>query len=378
MSDLPISGYVAPGFERVRDAFISNFTDGIDHGAAFCVLQYGEPLVDLTGGWADRKKSLPLTDDHLIAVFSSGKAVAALVIATLAEDDRFGYNQPIHSIWPGFAGGGKEVLTVAQIMSHQSGLSGITNPNWTADDWFNWDRTCDELAEQDPIFPPGSASGYHPITYGFLAGEIARQTDEFGRGLGQILREDICAPHGLDIWIGLPEAEHHRCADMQKPRALADLGEINPATQAAFLEKWSAPSRLDASRWRTAELAGSNCHANAKSLAAIMQMAVDGTVNGEQFLSEDIVLALQTPVISGPDHVLPIDVAFTPGLMKNTPNFFYGPGEQTVGHSGWGGSCVFADPETGISAAYAMTRQDNSLIGDARPAKLIDALYAVI
>lgn len=378
MTDIPFDITARPGLELAVEAFKANFSDGLEHGAQFCAYQNGELLLDLKGGWADRRKTQPVTDDTLFAVFSSGKAVAALVIATLADDDRLGYEQPVRSIWKEFTSHGKGKLTVAQIMSHQAGLSGITDPNWTVEDWYDWEKVCATLAAQEPLFAPGSASGYHPVTYGFLAGEIARLTDSGGRSLGQILHQDICAPLGLDIWIGLPETEHARCADMIKPRALADLGEINPATQAAFLSPTSSPAPAGLTQWREAELAGSNCHATAKALAQIMQMAIDGTVCGQKFLAEDVTGFLSQPRISGPNLVLPFDITFAAGLMHNASNYFYGPNPETLGHSGWGGSCVFADPVTGITGAYAMSRQDNTLLGDTRPRRIIDALYEAI
>ena len=92
MTDFPMSGYVKPGFEAVKDKFSNNFSEGLERGAGFCVFQDEEPVIDLIGGWADRRKTDPLTDNHLIAVFSSGKAVAALIVAILADEDRFGYN----------------------------------------------------------------------------------------------------------------------------------------------------------------------------------------------------------------------------------------------------------------------------------------------
>lgn len=378
MTDTPFNLQVSQGFDAVADAFKANFEDGLEHGAAFCAVQDGEVIVNLLGGWTDRRKTKPLADDNLIAVYSSGKAVAALVLATLADDDKFGYEQPINSVWAEFDGQGRGELSIAQVLSHQSGVSGISDPGWKATDWYDWNKTCRAMVAQDPLYPPGSASGYHPITYGFFAGQIAKLTDEYGRSLGQILRDDICAPHGLDIWIGLPAKEHFRCADMIKPRALANLGEMNPATQAAFVNKGASPGGAGVDLWRASELAGSTCHATAESLAKIMQMAVHGRVGGEQCLAQDILEALRHPRISGQDLVLPYDVTWAAGLMCNTPNFFYGPNMETVGHSGWGGSCVFADPETGLSAAYVMTRQDNTLIGDPRPQRIIDSLYGCL
>lgn len=375
MTDTPFDIFTASGFEPAADAFKANFEEGFEHGAQFCVFQKGELLVDLKGGWSDRKKSEPVKDDTLFSVFSSGKAMAALIIAHLADQDRLGYNQLVSTIWPEFAAEGKGELSVAQVMSHQAGLSGITNPDWTGEDWYDWDKTCAELATQEPIFPPGSASGYSPVTFGFLAGEIARRTDKDMRSLGRILREDLCAPHDIDVWIGLPEEQHHRCADMQKPKAMADMGEMNAATKAAFMTKSSAPGGRPISDWRQAEFAGSNCQATAKGLAQVMQMAVDGNIGTTKYLSEDILGFFSQSRISGPDLVLPFNINFAAGIMRNEPNYFYGPNADTLGHSGWGGSCLFADPDAGLHGAYVMTRQENTLMGDMRPRRIIDALY---
>ena len=376
-SDIPFDGFAAPGFESVVEAFQASFADGAELGVQFCVFKNGQPLVDLKGGWADKARTVSVTTDTLFSVFSSGKAIAALVVAHLVDQGRLNYVQPVSDIWPEFAAHGKGALTVAEVLSHQAGLCGITDENWTSLDWYDWDRTCATLAAQAPLFLPASASGYHPITYGFLAGEIARRVDIQNRSLGQILREEICAD-SADVWIGLPESEHARCATMVKPKGAADLGELNTATRAAFLQKWSVPSNRDLSAWRQAEFAATNCHATANGLARLMQLAVDGKLAEKEVISGEVLAQLQQPRVSGPNLVLPFDITFAAGLMTNSPNFFYGPNAETVGHSGWGGSCLFADPVTGLHGAYVMNRQENILLGDQRPRRLIDTLYACI
>lgn len=378
MTDTPFDIFTTPKFGPVSHAFKANFEDGLEYGAQFCAFQNGELIVDLHGGWSDRQGTRPVKHDTLFSVFSSGKAAAALVIAHLADQDRLGYNQLVSSIWPEFAAHGKGGLSVAQVLSHQAGLSGITDPEWTPEDWYDWDKTCSALAAQEPLFPPGSASGYHPITFGFLAGEIARRTDKDMRSLGRILREDLCAPNDIDVWIGLPEAEHHRCSAMLKPKAMADLGEMNPPTRAAFMSKNATPGGRPAADWRRAEFAGSNCQATAKGLAQIMQLAINGNIGNIKYLSEDIVESFGQSRISGQDLVLPFEIDFAAGIMRNTPNYFYGPNAETLGHSGWGGSCLFADPVTGLHGAYVMNRQESTLLGDMRPRRIIDALYACL
>ncbi len=375
MIDPPFSIKADGRLSDVVDAFKANFADGLENGASVYAIQDGDVILDLKGGWANREETVPIGDDHLFSIYSSGKAAAAIVIAYLADQDKLGYDQLVASIWPEFAAEGKEDLTVGQVMSHQHGLSGITSPDWSAESWYDWDKTCGELAAQKPIFEPGSSSGYSPVTYGFLAGEIARRADEYGRHLGDILRQDICGPHSLDVWLGLPESEHYRCTHMHKPRRMAHFGEITPATRAAFLEKWSSPGATGVSQWRSAQMAGSNCQATAEAMARLMQVFIDGTIEGSVFLAEDMTEKLRALRISGQDQVLPFELNIAAGVMLNYPNFFYGPNPNTIGHSGWGGSCVFADPDAGLTFCYAMTRQDNSLMGDPRPLRIIEALY---
>ncbi len=377
MSDLSISGHVAKGFEPVYEAFALNFKEDLEAGAGFCVLKDGEFLVDLIGGTSKRNGETLWQADTLVPVFSTTKATASLVIAWLAEKNRLHYEMPVCELWPDFAQHDKDTLTIAQILSHQAGLSGLTTPIEPSD-WFNWDDICARLAAQKPIWPPGTASGYHPLTFGFLAGEIARRADEKNRTLGAILREEICQPENIDFHISTPASQHDRIADLHKPRALPDFGEINPATKAAFLEKWSSTGGRGAAAWRQAEFAGANGHGTAKAVARLMQLALDGHIGQTRYLSQNTLYELSRTRFSGPNLVLPFDLTFAAGLMSNTPNYFYGPHDSTLGHSGWGGSCAFADPIAGVTCAYVMNKQSNALLGDARPLRIIKALYGCL
>lgn len=378
MTDIPFDIFAASGLDAAVAAFKSNFETTDELGAQFCLMRDGELLLDLKGGWADRKKQEPVKDDTLFGVYSSGKAIAALVIAYLVEEDRLGYNQIVTTLWPEFGQHGKDKLTIAQLMSHQAGLSGITDSNFTAQSWFDWEKTIRTLAAQKPIFAPGTVSGYHPLTFGYLAGEIARLADKERRTLGTILKEELAQPFEADVWIGLPENEHARCAEMVKPKTMADLGELNEASRAAFMKPWSSTGGMSIKAWREAEMAGSNCHATAKGLATLMQIAVSGYCRETPVLSEDCLAEFRKPRISGHDLVLPFELTFAAGVMHNAPNMFYGTTPSTVGHSGWGGSCVFADPVTGLHGAYVMNRQHGTLLGDMRPRHIIDAAYKAL
>ncbi len=372
---VPIQGLVAPGFEAVRDAVLANFETRDELGAQVAIYKRGEPLVQLSAGWADRKKTVPVADDTLFSVYSCGKAMAALVIAHLVETRRISYDLRVADIWPAFARFGKQDLSVAQVMSHQAGLSGITDPEFDPQDWIDFDRVISVLEDQEPLFPPGSRSGYHPVTFGFLAGEIARRVDPEHRRLGLILREDIAAPTEADVYIGMDPADHARVAQTVKPRAPADLGEITDATRAAFLQPWSSPGRISAEAWREAEMAGSNCQASAFGIGALMGAFVDGMVGRRAVLSEPTRAEAIRSRIHGPDAVLPFTIDFAAGVMINGDNRFFGPRPNTLGHPGWGGSTVFADPQTGLHGAYVMNRQQPYLAGDPRAVSVITAAF---
>ena len=371
-----IHGLCPERFAAVRAAFEANFAAGQELGARFSLVQRGELVVDLWAGFADRQRTKPFDERTLTPVFSTTKAVAALLIARLVDAGKLDYAQPVADVWPEFAQAGKGEITIEQVMSHQEGLSGFPE-EMELSLWFDWDAVCARLAAMAPLWPPGSASGYHPITFGYLAGEIFRRVD--GRTMGTALREDLAGPFGLDLWIGLPDAEHGRVADLQRPSGLPNFGEINAATKAAFLTPWSSPAGRGQAEWRRIEIPSANGHATAPALARLIgALANDGWLDGETILSPALIAEASRERIHGQDLVLPFVMSWGAGFMRNSAVKVWGPGEQTFGHSGWGGSCAFADPQTGLAGAYVMNKQSTDLIGDARARRLIEAAYAAL
>src|SRR5258708_15599609 len=163
-----IRGLCPERFEGVRHAFEANFAEGLELGARFALAMEGEIVIDLIGGFADRGRTGPFTDDTLTAVFSTTKAMASLMIARLEDAGGLDYDQPMADLWPEFAAAGKGAVSVGQALSHQGGLVGFAEPMDPAA-WFDWDLICGKLAAMAPLWPPGSASGHHPVTFAFLA-----------------------------------------------------------------------------------------------------------------------------------------------------------------------------------------------------------------
>ncbi len=374
MNSLPLSGVCAQGFEPVRNAFTEIFATGVERGASLAVLVDGEVMIDLVGGFADRAESQPMSAQSLIPVFSCSKAVSSLVIAKTVSEGKLDYEQTVASLWPEFGAQGKDTVTVGEALSHQAGLCAIPD-NWAPEDWFDWDKTCARLAAMEPLWPLGDGSGYHPVSWGYIAGEIVHRAT--GRTIGTILREDLCALGAIDFWIGLPDEEHERVAQTSKPTRMPNFGTMNEFQNLAFVKPWSSPGRRGGAAWRRMEIPSANGHGTARAMAELMSIYARGGKLGDQQIVETN--ALKEAVaerVAGQDRVLPNNLSFGAGLIRNTPErLVYGPGQRTIGHTGFGGSCLFADPDKRISFGYATAKQDAELISDVRARQLIAALY---
>lgn len=374
MTDFPISGFVAPGFEPVREALEATFTEGAELGAGFSAFLDGDLIIDLHGGYADRSRQTLWGATTIVPVYSTTKPIAALALAAVIDALPAGYETPVADVWPEFGANGKDQVTLAELVSHQAGLPGFVDP---VDPglWLDPAACAAALAPLAPLWSPGSAHGYHPLSWGYLIGEVVRRID--GRSLGTVLREEITGPAGIDFQIGTPVADHSRVAEIMRPRALPDLGEINPATRAAFLTKWAAPDRGGAI-WREIEIPSANGIGTAKAVAALYGIyAHDGQLAGRRVIPDAAFDALTQSRVKGQDLVLPYVTEFAAGVMRNNLGL-YGPNTETLCHSGWGGSLALGDPDRRMSAAYVMNRQSNSLQADPRATQLIHSLYGCL
>ncbi|MEM9838860.1 MAG: serine hydrolase domain-containing protein [Pseudomonadota bacterium] len=354
-------------FSAVKDKLAASLDRGDDHGAQVAAMIDGQVVVDLAGGFQDKAKTLPMTPETLASVFSSGKAVCAALIASAVSDGALSYDDKVSSLWPDFVGGGKEDLTLADVLSHQSGLSGFAEEQDPAI-WINFDKTAAAIAAMDPLFEPRSASGYGPQTFGYMAGEVLRRAT--GKGVAQTLR-------GItrDVVCGLSLSEATRATPMIKPKRAPDLGPMNPIKEAAFLKPWSSPSGVSRQAWAAAEIPASNMHASARGLAEVMQLFATGQMGEKLTASDEVRAQSWEERIEGDDLVLPFNLSWGAGLIRENGGVFGAPG-TAVGHYGFGGSCVLADPARGLSFAYVPNQQSPALVADPRAVALIEAVYA--
>ena len=368
---IPIRGFVAPGYEPVREAFTWNFCRKDGHqelGAALTAYSAGRCVVDLWGGFMDCDCSRPWQSETLVNVWSTTKGVTALAVALLVERGLLRYTQAVADVWPEFGVAGKENVTVAQIMAHRAGLPGFEEPT-TLRDVYDWQRCCDRLALQRPVFEPGSASCYHTITYGILAGEVVRRVT--GQTIGSFLARALAEPLTAEFLIGVPASRDAQIAELLPPERLSGpAADVSPAVSMAIgnpaLDVASAATRA----WRAAEVPAANGHGSARGIARLFAvLAGGGEFEGQRLFSPNVIAAMCRVYASGSDLLMGYDPQWCMGLYHNV-NGMYGSDPRTVGHSGWGGSFGCANLQRRLAIGYVCNRMGSEMVGDERARSL--------
>ena len=374
---MEIQGTCAAGFEPVRAAFAENFADRDEIGASVAVVYRGDSVVNLWAGWADPGQTRPWEADTLTNVWSTTKAMTSLAAQILIEAGELDPDAPVARYWPEFAAAGKADLPVRLLMCHQAGLSGLAVPT-AIEDYYDWEKITAELAAQEPLFPPGTAQGYHAITFGFLVGEVIRRIT--GTSPGQFFAEQVAGPLRADFFIGVPESELGRCSDLQGVRPSEDeqaavaqaYANAHPAALAALTNPPLTGDEANAPGWRMAEIPAANGHGTALALATILGAVADGS---ERLISSRTLERARTGQGHFTDLVLGFPIEFGLGYGLSGPEHHYGPNPAAFGHDGFGGSAAGADPEAGVAFAYVMNRMGLNLADDPRKMAVIDAVY---
>lgn len=382
---MTIDGWVAPGFENVRERFGKNFAEELEIGAAFSAYHRGEKVVDLWGGIANVTTDQPWQEDTMIVVFSTTKGATAICANKLAQEGRLDVEAPVVRYWREFGQAGKEQIPVSYLLSHQAGLAWVDEP-LTLDDALAWEPMIRALEHQAPSWEPGTAQGYHAVTYGYLVGEVVRRIT--GRSIGTYFRQEIADPLGLDFYIGLPEVLEPRVAHLVGGvGGSSDLDDETRAALAAFIgpdtmlgKALSAGGAFgEAGIFNTravhaAEIPAAGGVSDARSIAR-MYAACIGEVDGIRLLTPEQVKTATAQRTSGPNIViLNLDLQFGLGFIVPSSLVHLG-GPNAFGHFGMGGSAGWADPDAELAFGYVMNRMDMGLAGDQRSYGLVNACY---
>jgi CubicO group peptidase (beta-lactamase class C family) len=388
-----IGGDVDEGYGKVADVFRRNFSSGREVGAAVAVYRDGRKVVDLWGGFRNGITQAPWERDTLVNVFSTTKGVASLAVAVAASQGLISYDAKVADYWPEFAQGGKDAISVRQLLSHQAGLP-VVRPPLTLDELADPAKMSAKLAAQTPAWTPGTRHGYHAFTLGWYEGELIRRADPAGRSLGQFFAEEIAEPLGLDFYIGLPASvDRNRVARLHgwpQAMALLHLNTMPPRFVAALFNPFGLTARsitiakgikgaeeFNREELRVVEMPAANGTGDARSVAKLYGSAATG--GSEIGLTPSTLDALKkpaTPPTNGlRDKVLHVDTTFSLGLGKPAPLAVFGSSDNAFGTPGAGGSFGFADPDTGIGYGYVMNRLGFHLVSDPRELALRNALF---
>ncbi|MEU5275566.1 serine hydrolase domain-containing protein [Streptomyces asoensis] len=381
-----IHGHCDPRFAAVRAAFEENFRDRGELGAAVSVTVDGVPVADLWGGWADAARTRAWERDTPVNVWSTSKGPTALCAHILADRGLLDLDAPVASYWPEFGAAGKDRVPVRYLLSHRAGLAGLREPH-SLEQLYDWELTTARLAATEPWWEPGTRSGYHALTYGFLVGEVVRRVS--GLLPGAFLEREVTGPLGIDFTIGLPEKEAGRAAELVHPRAASSseqaavFSQLSPAALAALTNPLAGAAEANSPGWRAAEIPAANGHGTARAVASLYGIfAGRGTYGGHRVLSAEAAERVREGQGACRDLVLGAGFAHETeiglGLWLSGPNGSYGPNPRAFGHDGFGGSCGLADPEAGVSLGYVMNRMGPHIADDPRKTALVAALYSAL
>ena len=371
-----VQGFCDERFLAVKAAFETLLSEGADLGSSFSATWQGETVVDLWGGSLDEDKTSLWQEDTIVNVFSTTKTMSFFCALLLADRGELDFDAPVARYWPEFAAAGKSDVLVWHLMNHAAGLSGM-DVRLQGDELYDWERVTQLLAQQSPWWTPGSASGYHALTQGYLIGEVVRRIT--GISLGRFFAEQIAGPLNADFLIGVPDSEFHRIGNLIPPPDAAVLGQ-GTAKNSIPHRTFSSPliSALDSHTdgWRRAEIPAANGHGNARAVAKIHSaLANGGRVGDVQLLSPEICRSVMQARIEGPDLVLGGPMAFGLGfglspIKESRRNLcFWG---------GWGGSGAIIDQDNELSFSYVMNKMASGLLGDTRGDQLARATFSSV
>lgn len=373
----PIHGHCDDRFSAVRDVFIRNLENGDDVGASVSLIVDNETVVDLWGGWTDESRTTEWAQDTVVPVHSTSKTMVALCALMLVDRGLLDPYAPVIEYWPEFGQAGKEDIRVRHLMSHTSGLSGWAQPVEPGD-IYDWPKAIAMLSAQEPWWEPGTASGYHLLSYNHLVGELVRRVS--GMPMADFFDAEVARPMGADYHFGLDASIAGRvCWNIPPEEVGLDIAALDPAGVAMktfmgpFIFGYVKDAAIQSTRFPM------NGFANARSIARA-QAAVShgGEFNGVRLLSPDTIDTIFDVQSDGIDLVLGVPVSFGIGYAMPGADWPRIPRGRTCWWAGMGGSRIINSLEHRMTLGYAMNKMHSALIGDHRSDDMFAAAVGVL
>jgi CubicO group peptidase (beta-lactamase class C family) len=341
---------------------------GDEIGLQVAVVHEGRVVVDAVAGVADQRTGEPVTPGTLFFAASTGKGVASSVVHVLAERGDLAYDQRVADVWPEFGAHGKDVVTIADVLVHAAGVPGLW-PEIAPADLGDAERVCAFIAGQQPWWPPGTMTGYHALTWGFIVGELVRRAT--GRALAEVLRTEIAGPLGIadELHFGVPAQLLERVAragpDGAAPPQPAPGSPLDRAVPPGVQPTAAFVNRRDVLAAHIPSQGTMSARAAARLYAALL-----GHIGGVDLVSPHRLQTMAAPAFSGTDQVMGFPtqwaLGYSPARLGSAPAR---PG-SVFGMVGSNGSAAYADIDAGV--AIAVMR--NHILGGFSAVSAIDDL----
>jgi CubicO group peptidase (beta-lactamase class C family) len=404
---VPVDGFVHPDFLPVAEALRRQLSSHVG-GAAVCVYHRGQCVVDMWGGFRN-EAGAHWQRDTMSPSFSTTKGVASTVVHVMVDRGLLDYDARVADYWPEFGQAGKQGITVRHVLAHQSGLYHIRQMIDRADRMLDWEYMVHAIERATPVHAPGTRTGYHGLTYGYLVGELVQRVT--GRPFAQVVREAVAQPLQLDgLYIGAPAEQLWRAAQLIWPKRglLAVDGMVHGQVGGREVTEWLAgpaamlrrvlglvgldldlPSILDALAPRgiggfefgaddtlQASIPAANGLFTARSLARVYAaLANDGELDGVRILTPHTVArATEVQLAPAGRAVIPFDMRWRLGYHGVITTL--GVPRHAFGHFGFGGSGAFADPTRGLAVGLIVNSGMGTPFGDLRIARIGGAALA--
>lgn len=374
-------------FKGIEDVFRENFAMGLESaGACFAVYHNGHLVVDLWGGVQNRDTGQPWTEHTMTVMFSTTKSIASTILAMVMDQEGVPYSRKVSEFWPEFGKNGKQDVTIMNVVLHQAGLP-YTDQVVTKEDVADWRRMSTYFENATPVWTPGTETGYHALTFGFLLDQIVRRIDSSHRGLNDILKAIIDKHEIADLSIGLRHpGDNDRVAALQYPGDLQMEAEARRDPE--VLRRWNAGDNehhkrlYDTWPWITTDeynafenrllpMPSNMGIGNARSLAHFHSLIAERKAFSEAFYKH----FEQPLLVNNFDCVIGYEESKGCGFQFTTNS----KGQWIFGHSGFGGQNVRVDIHNGLSYAYMCNGLKISDADHVEPwRRLVDKLYSLV
>jgi len=375
-----MGGFCDDKFSKVQEEFEKNLAERGDIGASFACTIDGEFVIDLWGGYKDKEKTQPWQEDTICNVYSTTKTMTFISALILADRGELDLQAPVKKYWPEFAASGKEDVKVSHFLCHAAAVPGMSRV-FEAEELYDWDMVCADLAAQTPWWEPGTQSGYHALTQGHLIGEVVRRIS--GKSMGQFFKDEVATPVNADFHIGVNPADFDRVSDLHPDPAPAGESpfQMDPESIGArvFGSTNMPEGTVNTSDWRQAEIPAANGHGNARSVVrAQSAMANNGSCFGVDLLSPAGCARAREVQIDSTDLVLGFPIKFAMGYAYGNPMLPVTPNPNAIWWAGAGGSTIVIDEDHRMCFSYVMNQMKSAMVGDERSGSLSRSLYEAL